>query len=669
MSSTQREARVLLLNGRDWVYLLSLLIPFVVYNLALKFATLASVPGLVPTFDLMYPDVFFNLGYALFWIGLFTLVHSTSRRPLRWIVVFLFYVMTILIVIVTTSAHQYFQETGTTLDYSIIALWIVRPGEVGPVLAGSVPLSSWVLLFSVFLYGAFGPLLVTHAVGRRRGQPQRSQAARPEEASHFGSIELWLPSVGLLLLALGFGSLSLLIGARPTDIPSGVTVGLVRDPFVNLVLTGINEATSSSEEDSSDSGSAAAAEQNVEQPAAYASLARRSSTEKRNVVLIHLESTRAQSVTPYNKDLETTPFLDELAQNSLRAERAYTVVPRTSKANVTVNCGVNPPLFPGPEFEPRGIPARCLAGLLNEQGYGTTFFMSTSETMDNFGEVVKNFGYEEFYSSEIMDQDGFQVTNTFGYEDDIMLEPSEEWLRANGDRPFMAEYLTGTGHYAYECLGTRYGSKNFAEDDELNRYLNCLRLQDIFLKNLVDQYKELGLYDNTIFVIYGDHGAGFGDHGRLLHGDTIYEEGLRIPLNIHAPGWFEGGERVDGLSNEADILPTVLEMLGYEVENGQYPGYSLLHPLPKDRILRFSCITERKCLASIKGEEKYIYHYDTQPEEVFDLSKDPLEQNNLTDEYRKEDLDKRRQDLLSWRSAVEAQYGGDNRESAITDTS
>jgi lipoteichoic acid synthase len=99
-------------------------------------------------------------------------------------------------------------------------------------------------------------------------------------------------------------------------------------------------------------------------------------------------------------------------------------------------------------------------------------------------------------------------------------------------------------------------------------------------------------------------------------------------------------------------------MLGYEVRNGKYPGYSLLHPLPEDRTLRFSCITSRKCLANIKGYEKYIYHYGDQPDEVFDLSKDPLEKHNLADRYSKEDLDKRREDLLRWRSEVNAQYGG-----------
>src|ERR671920_1972838 len=95
-------------------------------------------------------------------------------------------------------------------------------------------------------------------------------------------------------------------------------------------------------------------------PAAGVRFVRTPRTEKRNVVLIHLESARAQSVTPYNKDLKTTPFLDELAKGSLLAERAYTVIPNTLKASISVNCGIEPELRPGVEAEQGGIPVRGL---------------------------------------------------------------------------------------------------------------------------------------------------------------------------------------------------------------------------------------------------------------------------------------------------------------------
>ncbi|HEY6751753.1 MAG TPA: hypothetical protein VI027_10575 [Rubrobacteraceae bacterium] len=101
----------------------------------------------------------------------------------------------------------------------------------------------------------------------------------------------------------------------------------------------------------------------------------------------------------------------------------------------------------------------------------------------------------------------------------------------------------------------------------------------------------------------------------------------------------------------------MVEMLGYEVKSGKYPGYSLLHEQPEDRMLRFSCISNHECLASTKGDEKYIYHYGKQPDEFFDLSKDPLEKQNLLGERSKDEIDERCEDLIAWSTGVNAQYG------------
>ena len=89
-----------------------------------------------------------------------------------------------------------------------------------------------------------------------------------------------------------------------------------------------------------------------------------------------------------------------------------------------------------------------------------------------------------------------------------------------------------------------------------------------------------------------------------------------------------------------------------------WPGYSLLRPLPEDRTLFFSCWFEDQCLASIRGSEKYIHHYGNQPDEVFDLSEEPLEQRNLVSELPKQEMAQRREELLEWRSSMEVTYGG-----------
>jgi hypothetical protein len=576
----------------------------------------------------MRSDVFFNLGYALLWIGLFG---AMRRGPLRRVVFFLFHVTTMLVATVRTSAHEYFRETGTALDYDIVALWLPRPRDVKQM----TPLSAWVVLTAALFYATLGPWLVSRALGRWQGWPAASPDGSPRRGSFF------LGPLGLILQALGFGSLSLLTGPGTP----GAGKAFARDPFVNLIVTGVKAAMAKN-----NVGAA------VEQPAVGARLVRTPGTEKRNVVLVHLESIRARSVTPYNEQLKTTPFLDELAKKSLLGERAYTFIPNSLKASISVNCGIEPSLRATVEAEPGGIPAPCLAGLLKGQGYRTVFFQSASEKFMYFGDQVKDFGYEEYYPLESMDTEGFERSNYFGYEDDVMLKSSEQWLKKRDDNPFVAEYLTSTGHHDY-FPPTRYGHEDFVEDDKLNRYLNCVRYLDFFLKNLVEQYKKLGLYEDTIFVIFGDHGDGFGEHGRYVHEDNPYEESLKIPLIIHAPWRFEHGERVEELSNLTDILPTMLDLLGYEVMGGKYPGYSLLRLLPEERTLFFSCTNREKCLASIKGYEKYIHHYGDQPDEFFDLSVDHLERNNVADE-RAEEAGKRRDELLAWRSRINAIYGG-----------
>ncbi len=661
-----------LLSRQDWVYVLSLLVPFVVYNLALKALILSSRNAEavgefgVPTLRLlaygMWSDVFFVLGYALLWIGLFA---AARKGPLRWGVLVLFHATTILVVMVKTIAYQYIQETGTTLDYTIFVLWLPRFYELQAVLGQGIPPSAWVLLVAALSYAALGPWLVTRFVVRWRGWPRRSPSTG-RKIAFFGSLVL-------CLLALGFGWLSLQEGFNPYDEYLRLTGQeseritqlnrpLVRDPLVNVAVTAAKELRRGEDQD----------------VASYPALADSppasllpTGSEQRNVVLILLESTRAQSVTPYNEDLETTPFLDELAKNSLLAERAYANVPYSTKANVAINCGIfSHPVQVSygllPEADPGGIPARCLPDLLKDQGYSTAYVTPSTNNFENFGDLLDNFGYEELYSFESIDEQdrermsGMTLSGLSG--DEVVLEPSEEWLteQKEAGRPFLATYLTSATHYPY-TVPDSYEQERFAEDEELNRYLNAIRLQDVFLESLFDQYKDLGLYEDTVFVILGDHGEAFGEHGLYTHGNTPHEEALRIPMIVHDPRRLENGARVEAPVSQLDVLPTVADLLGYEIDGGAYQGSSLLGPLPEDRSLHFSCWGAEACLASLEGNEKYIYYYDNQPDQLFDLSEDPLEQENLASE-RQEDAQKRRSELLAWRSRVDAIYRGPQSE-------
>jgi lipoteichoic acid synthase len=618
-----------ILSDRDWVYLSGLLVPLVVYNLVLKGIRIDSqeeLQGGFAAFALMRSDLLFNLGYVFLWVGLFAL---TRQSRLRWPVVVLFHAVTILVIATTTSAHGYFQETGSTLSLSVITYSLRSLGEITDIIGSVTSLAIWAWVLVILGYIVLGPWIITTLV-----------CGKPGEPGSFGSPSTSrLFALGAFTMSLGFIFLSLPVGAGVAG------KSFSRDAVVNIVMSEVEHAQIRD----------LVANASSIEPPVDTRLQKTAQTEK-NVVLIHLESARARSMTPYNEDLDTTPYLDTLSKHSLLAERAYTVVPHTSKAVTSINCGIDPHLVREiTEAEPGGVPARCLPELLKEQGYNSVWFSSATEHFEDRRDLVENFGYDDFRPVETMETEGFQKSNYFGYEDDIMLQPSRSWLEQHKDEPFLATYLGVTGHHDYRPID-RYGQKDYSNSPPLDHYQNEMRYLDFFVRNVIDQYKELGLYDDTIFVIYGDHGEGFGEHDLYQHDNTIYQEGLKVPFIIHAPGRFEEGTRVDTLTNQLDILPTLFDMLGYKVKGGHYPGISLLGPPQEDRTLFFSCLDEYRCLASIQGTEKYIYFFGNQPEEVYDLASDPLERNNIADQQSRKELKQKRLQVLAWYSKVNAMY-------------
>src|SRR5919202_3394261 len=161
--SDRSEAQVsrALLSRRDWVYLLSLLGPVIIYDLILKGLLIRSRSGeieLAESFGLIQSDVLFNLGYLLLWVGLFAL---TRKGISRTVVVILFHVVTITVVLVTTSAYRYYKVTGSTLDSDYLLLWLSSPNGTGGAVASELTFSLVVLVLIVFFYAIIGPRLVT----------------------------------------------------------------------------------------------------------------------------------------------------------------------------------------------------------------------------------------------------------------------------------------------------------------------------------------------------------------------------------------------------------------------------------------------------------------------------------------------------------------------------
>jgi arylsulfatase A-like enzyme len=383
-----------------------------------------------------------------------------------------------------------------------------------------------------------------------------------------------------------------------------------------------------------------------------------------NVVLIAMESSRARSTTPYNPDLETTPFLAQLAAEGTLVAEAYTVVPHTTKALVPIHCGIPPKLVKSiDETAPDAIPVTCLGERLAELGFATLFIQPARASWEDRPALVTNFGFATLLAKADLPTEGFDESSYFGYEDDIMLGPAFDWIDAqDADRPFFLSVLTLTAHHDYG-VPEGFPLQPFHSNETYNNYLNTLAYTDRFIGELHAGLEDRGLLESTLFVVTGDHGEGFGEHGRTQHDNVIWEEGLRVPIVLSGPGVGPPGTVVDGLRQTIDIVPTVASLLGLQL-GGTLPGLDLFGSAGHERLFA-TCWANDRCMAMLEGERKAIYHYEARSPEVFDLSEDPLERTNIVDEGDNRDFaDDAIAAMLGWKQATNAEYACGSSDAA-----
>jgi arylsulfatase A-like enzyme len=375
-----------------------------------------------------------------------------------------------------------------------------------------------------------------------------------------------------------------------------------------------------------------------------------------NVVMIIMESIRAQSTTLHNKDIDTTPFLSTFAKRGVFFENAYAMVDHTSKALVSMQCGIPPkPGLPIDEANPGAIPTDCLPGILGKLGYATAFFQPADGSFERRAELANNLGFDLFVGRDDLPTKGFQKVSYFGYEDDILIEPALQWV-AKQQRPFFLTMLTWTAHHNYQVPST-FQSRRFDENDKLNDYLTAIAYTDRFVKKFINGYEQLEIPEETLFIIASDHGQGFGEHKLWMHNGIMYEEGLRIPLILVGPGGEESGRSRQGLRQQIDILPTVMQVLGYEIKGSDLQGKSLLNARGHDQLL-FSTWDLQGALGLRNGNIKFISYYGQRPMEIFDLAEDPLETQNLLyeNDMLKQEGESVKKELEAWQTQNQVLY-------------
>jgi arylsulfatase A-like enzyme len=389
-------------------------------------------------------------------------------------------------------------------------------------------------------------------------------------------------------------------------------------------------------------------------------------TRRRNVVVVMIESMRAVSTTLHSPHLPTTPYLHQLAGKGLLVKDMNAVIPRTAAAWTAILAGQYPltnegtAVWSAEKNKNQAPNLRALPAALRDVGYATSFFTPTHMRLLQDSQVLGSLGFESVFTETELVPPGTPPVNYFGAADDLVVEPLLDWTAAQKEagRPFMTAIMTNVGHHAYETPATWRKIKfEGVHSSALQDYYNCLRYIDSVIASLMQGYERLGVLDETIFVFVGDHGQMFGEHGLKQTFNAIYQEGVHVPAIIYAPGLLDRPGTVEGPRQQIDILPTIVELLGYGMEGARLPGVSLLQPVEPDRKLHFGSSIEWTFLALRQGQRKYLYSFDRSPIDVFDLARDPTESRPLKDVSASE-LAAARQEMLEWKAHVElSMYG------------
>ena len=382
-----------------------------------------------------------------------------------------------------------------------------------------------------------------------------------------------------------------------------------------------------------------------------------------NVVVVMLESVRADATTIYTPSLSTTPFLVELAKESLVVEDMYAVIPRTSAAWVAILAG----RYPGTREIVKDYTSRTpiaplassLPAILRSRGYASAFMTPTSITYENDSEVIGALGFQKVVTVDNIPPTVSGNVTPFGWEDRAALEPIGRWLdeRTQHGGPFLLAVMTNVGHYPYglpKDYPTRHYSSRTPEHDS---YLNCVHYIDDYLRELVGLLRGRNLLENTLLIVLGDHGEEFQEHGGIVHGFALYDEVLHIPMLMRFPQADAQRGSIKGLRQQIDVLPTIAESLGLRLQGQSMAGRSLLSS-PGHETLFFGTHLERSFLALREGSYKYLYDLSRDSIKVFDLKKDPGEHSDIHSSVSLSEISQVEIDLLAWHRRVMQTYLG-----------
>jgi len=280
----------------------------------------------------------------------------------------------------------------------------------------------------------------------------------------------------------------------------------------------------------------------------------------RNLLLVSLDTVRADHLGSYHHAAAQTPQIDALAASGLRFEHATTVVPLTLPAHSSLLTGT----FPGWHGVRDnggfylGDDQLTLAEILHDRGFRTGGFVGAF-VLDRRWGIAQGFDryFDDFDLDRFPDAAAMDMIQRPGSE---VVGKALEWLQADQNRPFFAWvhlYDAHTPYEAPEAFQARFPrTRDGAYDAEIAS-------ADAQIGRLVDALRADGRLDDTLVVVVSDHGEMLGEHGELTHGFFIYESATHIPLIISGPG--VPARVVPDQVRIVDVMPTALSLLGVPI--------------------------------------------------------------------------------------------------------
>jgi arylsulfatase A-like enzyme/Flp pilus assembly protein TadD len=347
-----------------------------------------------------------------------------------------------------------------------------------------------------------------------------------------------------------------------------------------------------------------------------------------NVVIITIDTLRADHLGCYGYKQIRTPNIDALARDSARFERAFTPVPITLPSHTVIFTGTYPTLNGMHDFSGNklGSEPPTLAGVLKEHGYTTGAVIGSAVLDSRFG---LNRGFDFYYDH--FEFNRLQESNLDEMErpGNIVADQTLDWLAKNYQKPFFLWMHLYDPHYPYQP------PEPFQDEYKAHPYDGEIAFADSQVGRLLNFLKQKGLYERTLIVLSGDHGEGLGEHGEQTHGFYIYNSTLHVPLIMHLPSRAPG-KQVSALVSLADVTPTILNALNIGIPK-QAQGESLLpllegKPGSESRFLYSETFLPRLHFnwSELRGLEMDRYHFIDAPKpELYDLSTDPHELQNL----------------------------------------